>query len=105
MSTIILMAFTGGYWDCLKKNLNASQPYEHPIQAFRWKHRRPRQDLFMTFNYIHSPMVVALGQQYNVGEKPTIILYAYINRHADTPKEETKTDESGYSSILFVSAV
>ena len=33
-----------------------------------------------------SPMVVTLGQQYNVaynvGEKPTVILYTYINRHA-----------------------
>ena len=28
-------------------------------------------------------MVVTLGQQYNVGEKPTVILYTYINRHAD----------------------
>ena len=26
-----------------------------------------------------------LGQQHNVGEKPTVILYAYINRHAETP--------------------
>ena len=25
-----------------------------------------------------SPMVVTLGQQYNVGEKPTVILYTYI---------------------------
>ena len=29
-------------------------------------------------------MVVTLGQQYNVGEKPTVILYTYINRHAGT---------------------
>ena len=27
-----------------------------------------------------SPMVITLGQQYNVGEKPTVILYTYINR-------------------------
>ena len=27
-------------------------------------------------------MVVTLGQQYNVGEKPIVILYTYINRHA-----------------------
>ena len=27
-------------------------------------------------------MVVTLGQQYNVGEKPTVILYTYINHHA-----------------------
>ena len=25
-----------------------------------------------------------LGQQYNIGEKPTVILYTYINRHAGT---------------------
>ena len=25
-------------------------------------------------------MVITLGQQYNVGEKPTVILYTYINR-------------------------
>ena len=31
-------------------------------------------------------MEIALGQQYNVGEKPTVILYTYINRRAGTPK-------------------
>ena len=30
-------------------------------------------------------MVITLGQQYNVGEKPTVILYTYTNRHAGTP--------------------
>ena len=31
-------------------------------------------------------MVVTLGQQYNVGEKPTVILYyTYINRYAEPP--------------------
>ena len=36
-------------------------------------------------------MVVTLGQQYNVGEKPTIILYTYyINRHAGTPEKQRK---------------
>ena len=36
-------------------------------------------------------MVVTLGQQYHVGEKPTAILYIYINRqHAGTPNK-TKT--------------
>ena len=29
--------------------------------------------------------VVTLGQQFNVGEKPTVILSTYINRHAGTP--------------------
>ena len=30
-------------------------------------------------------MVVTLGQQYNVGEKTTVILYTYINHHAEPP--------------------
>ena len=33
-----------------------------------------------------SPMVITLGQQYNIGEKPTVILYTYIIRHAGTPE-------------------
>ena len=36
-------------------------------------------------------MVVALCQQYNVGEKPTVILYTYVNRHAGT-RNKTKTE-------------
>ena len=30
-------------------------------------------------------MVVTLGQQYNVGQKPRVILYTYINHHAEPP--------------------
>ena len=30
-------------------------------------------------------MLVTIGQQCNVGENPTIILYSYINRHAESP--------------------
>ena len=33
------------------------------------------------------PMETTLGQQDNVGEKPTVILYTYINRHAGTPEK------------------
>ena len=36
-----------------------------------------------------SPVVATLGQQYNVGERPTVILYTYINRHA-RPSGTTK---------------
>ena len=40
-------------------------------------------------------VIITLGQQYNVGEKPTVILYTYINRHAGTPtKGKTKQDFS-----------
>ena len=31
-------------------------------------------------------MEITLGLQYNVGEKPTVILYTYINRYAGTPE-------------------
>ena len=35
-------------------------------------------------------MIVTLGQQYNVGDKPTVIMYPYINRHAGTPEKQQK---------------
>ena len=35
-------------------------------------------------------MVVTLGRQYKTGEKPTVMLYTYINRHAGSP-EKNKT--------------
>ena len=38
-------------------------------------------------------MEITLGQQYNVGEKPTLILYTYINRHARTPEKTVKTNQ------------
>ena len=37
-------------------------------------------------------MVVTLGQQYNVGERPTVILYPYINRHARPPGTSSTKD-------------
>ena len=35
-------------------------------------------------------MEITLGQQYNVGEKPTVLLYTYINSHAGTPEKQQK---------------
>ena len=41
-------------------------------------------------------MVVTLGQQYKVGEKPTVTLYTYINRHAGTLRiMDTAVDHEG----------
>ena len=42
-----------------------------------------------SWHLIVSSMVVTLGQQDNVGEKPTIIQYTYyyINHHAGTPSK------------------
>ena len=34
-------------------------------------------------------MEIILGQQYNIREEPTVILYTYIiNRHAGTPESQ-----------------
>ena len=47
-------------------------------------------------------MVVTLGQQYNVGEKPPVILlYTYINHHAGTNKNNVvhKTNKKDTNNI------
>ena len=44
------------------------------------------QNHFMAFKQV-PPMQITLGPQYNVGEKPTVILYIYINRHVGTPEK------------------
>ena len=78
----------------IKKNLNAPRPSEYSpvrgenVKTFRWDHRLPIQNLFMAFKRVPLSMVVTLGQQYNVGENPTVKLYTYyINRHAGTPNK------------------
>ena len=42
-------------------------------------------------------MQITLGQQYNIGEKPTVILYIYINRHAGTPENIKNKPETMYT--------
>ena len=39
-------------------------------------------------------MVVTLGQQYNIGEKPTVMLYSYINCHAGTPDKQRRQNST-----------
>ena len=54
-------------------------------------------------------MVVTLSQQYNTGEKSTVMLCTYINRHAGTPdKNKTNTHsrkwgfvKKGYASLFL----
>ena len=47
-------------------------------------------------------MVVTLCQQYNIREKPTVILYTYINRHAGTPeKQRKKQNKIWYIVIIY----
>ena len=53
-------------------------------------------------------MLIALGKQYNVGEKSIVILYTYINHHAGTRKHnKQETPESGlqYCSITVIKVI
>ena len=43
--------------------------------------------------------VATLGQQYTVREKPTVILYTYIDRHAGTPEKQQKQKQRSASII------
>ena len=47
-------------------------------------------------------MVVTLGQHYNIGEKPIVILYTYINRHAGTPEKQRKTHQTRCSNSILL---
>ena len=40
------------------------------------------------------PHVTTSGRQYNIGEKPSVILYTYINLHAGTPKPQSLLSKS-----------
>ena len=48
------------------------------------------------------PMEITLGQQYNVGEKPTVILHTCINRHAGTPEKQRKQKHCSTSLYMVV---
>ena len=43
-------------------------------KTFRWDHRLQIQNPFMAFRQVPRWMVVTLGQQYNTGEKPTVMV-------------------------------
>ena len=68
---------------CFKENLNASRPSEHlPVKGKKEKMAKRLGGIigckYKTSSWQGSPMVVTLDQQYNHGEKPTVILYTYI---------------------------
>ena len=49
----------------------------------------------MAFKRAPLRMIVTLGQEYNVGEKPTVIkLHTYINRHAGIPNKKQKQNKT-----------
>ena len=49
-----------------------------------------------------SPMIVTLGQQYSIGEKPTVILYTYINRHAGTPEKQRRQNCTSSNMVVII---
>ena len=81
----------------LKRNQNAPRPSEHPpvrggggcrnvYVGSKAANTKPLNGVLTG-----SPIETTLGQQHDVGEKPTVILYTYIIRHAGTPEETVKT--------------
>ena len=40
------------------------------------------------------PNVTTSGRQYNIGEKPSVLVYTYINFHAGTPKPQSLSSKS-----------
>ena len=77
---------------CLKKNQSTPRPSEHPpVLGGKcqnvWVGSKAANTKSLHGIQTGSPMQITLGQQYNVGEKPTVILYTYINRHAGTPEK------------------
>ena len=47
-------------------------------------------------------MVVTLDQQYNVGEKPIVLLYTYINRHAGTPDKKKQCSSTSSNRVVII---
>ena len=48
------------------------------------------------------PNVTTSSQQYNIGEKPSVILYTYINLHARTPKPQSHLSVWGFRTTVVV---
>ena len=47
-------------------------------------------------------MIVTLGQQYHIGEKPTVTLHTHINRHGGAPSKTKTNDRMGLDhSFIF----
>ena len=47
-------------------------------------------------------MIVTLGQQYNIGKKPTVILYTYINRHAETIEKQRRQNSTSSNIVVII---
>ena len=98
------------YYDSTIECYNAPRPSEHPpqgknVKTFRLDDIGSKYKTSSSWHLNGFPYygVVTLGHQYNIGEKPTVILYTYINRHAGTPQKQQKQKHSSTSSNKHVS--
>ena len=86
-----IAATTKNTFFLFKKNLNASKPSGEKLSKYLGGNIGCRDKNPSWYQKGSPMMVVTLGQQYNVGEKPTVILYTYIKRHySGTPKSPIK---------------
>ena len=42
-----------------------------------------------------------IGSTVNIGEKPTVILCTYINRHAGTPEKQRRQNSTSSNIIIY----
>ena len=87
----------------LKENQNAPpRPFEHIPQSGGKMSKRLGGVIGCKYK-TSSWHLVTLGQQYNIGEKPTVILCTYINRHeGTTPEKQRKQKHCSTSSNMVV---
>ena len=81
---------------CVPENLVSRDGFSRPVPRHSAHlHTQAESGAYLRDHGVQtgSPMEITLGQQYNVGEKPTVILYTYINRHAGTPGKTVKTKQ------------
>ena len=86
-----------GTWKYLKKNQNAPRPSEHPpVREGEISKRlggikgckKYKTSSWHLNGFPDGNNIGSTEQQCNVGEKPIVIQYTYINRHAGTPEEQ-----------------
>ena len=62
-----------------------------------------KKKLFVAYKRV--PDGNTIGSTVYVGEKPTVILYTYINRHAGTPEKTIKTKQRKCSTPSHITVV
>ena len=60
------------------------------------------QNLFMAFKFTGSPIEIALCQQYNVGEKPTVILTVHLQGHQKKVKTKQRQCRTPSHMVVII---